>query len=89
MNAPNPAVDVDSLTVSFPSKTVLSNLNLQVDRASIYALLSGNGTGKSTTLSVLLGFLKPTSGEGRVGGLVPAQGHGPRVGAAGYVGFSL
>lgn len=73
MNAPNPVVDFHSLTASFPGKTVLSGLNLQVDRASIYALLGGNGTGKSATLSVLPRFLQPTSGKARVGGLTPWQ----------------
>lgn len=73
MNAPNPVVDIQSLTVSFPGKAVLSCLDLKVEKGSIYALLGGNGTGKSTTLSVLLGFLKPTSGEVRVGGFTPWQ----------------
>lgn len=73
MNAPNPVVDIQSLTVSFPGKTVLSGLGLKVEKGSIYVLLGGNGTGKSTTLSVLLGFLKPTSGEVRVGGFTPWQ----------------
>ena len=71
LNVANPVVDIRSLSVSFPGKTVLSGLDLQVGKGSIYALLGGNGTGKSTTLSVLLGFLKPTSGEVRVGGITP------------------
>lgn len=73
LNQSSPAVEIRSLSVSFPGKTVLSNLDLQVGKGSIYALLGGNGTGKSTTLSVLLGFLKPTCGEVRVGGITPWQ----------------
>ena len=76
LNVANPVVDIRSLSVSFPGKTVLSGLDLQVERGSIYALLGGNGTGKSTTLSVLLGFLKPTSGEVRVSGITPWQAPG-------------
>jgi ABC-2 type transport system ATP-binding protein len=80
LNVANPVVDIRSLSVSFPGKTVLSGLDLQVGKGSIYALLGGNGTGKSTTLSVLLGFLKPTSGEVRVGGITPWQA--PRLARA-------
>lgn len=46
---------------------------MKVGKGTIYALLGGNGAGKSTTLSVLFGFLKPTSGEVRVGGITPWQ----------------
>ncbi len=69
----SPVIDIRSLSVSFHGKTVLSDLTLQVDKSSIYALLGGNGAGKSTTLSVLLGFLRPSSGEVRVGGVTPWQ----------------
>jgi ABC-2 type transport system ATP-binding protein len=71
MNPNGHVVEIRSLSVSFADKAVLSNLDLQVEKGSIYALLGGNGTGKSTTLSVLLGFLRPSSGEVRVAGITP------------------
>lgn len=71
MTTPTPVVDIRNLSVSFAGKTVLSSLDLQVEPGRIYALLGGNGTGKSTTLSVLLGFLKPDAGEVRVAGVTP------------------
>lgn len=71
MSAPTPVLDVRALSVAFSGKPVLSELNLQVETASIYALLGGNGAGKSTTLSVLLGFLKPTAGQVLVAGVTP------------------
>jgi ABC-2 type transport system ATP-binding protein len=73
LNSPAQVVEIRSLSVSFLGKAVLSNLDMQVGKGSIYALLGGNGAGKSTTLSVLLGFLRPTSGEVRVGGVTPWQ----------------
>ena len=66
-------VEIRSLSVSFPGKFVLSDLDLRVEKGGIYALLGGNGAGKSTVLSVLLGFLKPSSGEVRVAGVTPWQ----------------
>lgn len=68
---PTPVVDIRSLSVAFAGKPVLDGLHLQVEPGQIHALLGGNGAGKSTTLSVLLGFLKPDSGEVRVGTAVP------------------
>ena len=68
----NPTViDINGLSVSFPSKKVIKGLALQVHAGSIYALLGGNGAGKSTTLSVLLGFTRPTSGTVHVAGITP------------------
>lgn len=53
------------------ARPVLARLSLQVAAGEIYALLGGNGAGKSTTLSVLLGFLRPEAGTARVAGVDP------------------
>ena len=41
----------------------LSDISLQVERGSIYGFLGPNGSGKTTTLSLLLGLLKNQQGE--------------------------
>ncbi|WP_269791077.1 ATP-binding cassette domain-containing protein [Stenotrophomonas sp. Iso1] len=64
-------VEIHDLSVTYPGKKVLSQLSLQVQPGSIYALLGGNGAGKSTTLSVLLGFTRPSAGSVRVAGITP------------------
>lgn len=66
-----PVVDIQALSVSFAGKPVLSDLHLRVEPGRLYALLGGNGAGKSTTLSVLLGFLRPDAGTVRVAGVTP------------------
>lgn len=71
MSIPSPVVDIQDLRVAYAGRTVLSDLSLRVAAGTIYALLGGNGAGKSTTLSVLLGFLKPATGQVKVGGFVP------------------
>ncbi|KLJ00760.1 ABC transporter ATP-binding protein [Luteimonas sp. FCS-9] len=68
-----PIVDVQQLRVAFGGRPVLSGLDLHVGEGSVYALLGGNGTGKSTTLSVLLGFLRPDAGQVRVAGIDPVR----------------
>lgn len=66
-----PVIDLAGLTLRRGARTVLGDLNLQVGAGEIYALLGGNGAGKSTTLAVLLGFLAPDAGTARVAGIDP------------------
>ena len=68
----DPVIDLSGLTLRRGPRTVLAALSLQVGPGEIYALLGGNGAGKSTTLAVLLGFLAPDSGVARVAGVDPA-----------------
>lgn len=44
----------------------VDNLNLQIKRGEIYALIGANGSGKTTTINVLTGALYPTSGKVRI-----------------------
>lgn len=48
---------------SFDGREILRGLSFRVRPGEIYALLGRNGTGKTTALSILLGFLRPTGGE--------------------------
>jgi ABC-2 type transport system ATP-binding protein len=66
-------IAINDLTVERGGRTVLDALSLSVAAGEIYALLGGNGAGKSTTLSALLGFLKPTSGSMAVAGVDPVN----------------
>ena len=61
-------IEVDSLSFSIKNNAILKNLNFSVGSGEIYALLGGNGAGKSTTLKTLLGFNKPTQGSVKVAG---------------------
>lgn len=65
-------VQISGLCVERGGKAVLDNLSLTVAAGEIYALLGGNGAGKSTTLSTLLGFLQPNGGSLMVAGVDPA-----------------
>ncbi|WP_431477663.1 ABC transporter ATP-binding protein [Massilia eburnea] len=68
----NIALETVGLTVRYGTATVLDCLDLQVRRGEIYALLGGNGAGKSTTLNAFLGFARPVDGYARVCGIDPA-----------------
>ena len=59
------------LSRSFGQRTALSNLTLEVPAGSVFGFLGPNGSGKTTTVRLLLGILRPTAGEVRVFGLDP------------------
>ena len=63
------AIDVKRLTKKFGAKTVVNNIDIQVPKGKIYGFLGPNGSGKTTTIRMLCGLLKPTSGEGKCLGL--------------------
>jgi ABC-2 type transport system ATP-binding protein len=64
----NPAIDVRDLHVSYGTNTVLSGLDLTVSPGEVFALLGPNGSGKTTTISVLTTLSAPTSGSATVAG---------------------
>lgn len=62
------AIEAKSLCIDIKNTSILKNLSFQVAQGEIYALLGGNGAGKSTTLKTLLGFNEPASGAVTVAG---------------------
>lgn len=59
----------DQLEVTRSGKDVLSGISFSVESGEVYALLGGNGAGKSTTLLSFLGFLPPSGGSISVNGM--------------------
>ncbi len=57
------AVKTEKLTKKYKDKTVVSELDLSVEKGEIYALLGVNGAGKSTTVKMLSCLISPTSGD--------------------------
>jgi len=61
-------VQVESLTRRFPRCEALGGISFRVPRGEILGILGPNGSGKTTSLRILSGFLAPTSGRVRVAG---------------------
>lgn len=59
----SPAVEMRDVHLSFGEKTVLSGVNLRVPSKARMVILGQSGGGKSTLLRLMLGILKPTSGD--------------------------
>lgn len=55
-------VEVENLSVAYGGKTVLSGVNLRIDRGEIVTIVGPNGSGKSTLLRAILGAVTPSSG---------------------------
>lgn len=78
------AIETSSLTKRFGRQTVVDNLALAVPRGSVFGFLGPNGSGKTTTIRMLLGLARASAGEISVLGERMPQRLGsvlPRVGA--------
>ncbi|EMB49706.1 antibiotic transport system ATP-binding protein [Vibrio mimicus] len=68
------AILAENVVKQFGHFKAIENINLKVERGSIYGFLGPNGCGKSTTIRVLTGLLQPTAGQVSVLGLsIPKQ----------------
>lgn len=56
-------IRTDGLTKRFGDNVAVNNLSMEVRRGHVYGLLGPNGSGKTTTMGMLLGLLRPTSGS--------------------------
>ena len=59
-------IDLDNVVKTFGSTRALDGLNLHVDEGEVHGFLGPNGSGKTTSLRILLGLLKPDSGTARL-----------------------
>lgn len=56
-------ISIKNLTVQFGERKILNSINLDVHQGETLAVIGPSGTGKSTTIKVLTGLLKPNSGS--------------------------
>jgi ABC-2 type transport system ATP-binding protein len=64
-----PAITVRELTRRFGDFTAVDRISFDVHEGEIFGFLGANGAGKSTTIRMLCGLLRPTSGSATVGGV--------------------
>jgi ABC-2 type transport system ATP-binding protein len=63
------AIAVSDLTRTFGDFVAVNHVSFEVERGEIFGFLGSNGAGKSTTIRMLCGLLKPTSGSAMVDGI--------------------
>ena len=55
--------EMEDVSVSRNGRKILNGINLTVERGQHWVILGGNGSGKTSLLNVLMGYLTPTTGE--------------------------
>jgi len=74
VNAPGaPAIRVDSLARSFGNVRAVDGLTFTVARGELFGLVGPDGAGKTTTLRMLAGVLRPSSGDATLNGVSVAR----------------
>ena len=63
------SIEVKNLSKSYKSKKAVKNINFKINENEIVGLLGPNGCGKTTTIAMILGLLKPSSGQVLINGL--------------------
>ena len=63
------SIEVINLSKKYKSKVAVSNINFKINENEIVGLLGPNGCGKTTTIGMILGLLKPTSGRVLINGM--------------------
>ena len=56
-------IEINNLSKMYKNILAVKNINFKISKGSIIGLLGPNGCGKSTTIGMMLGLIKPTSGE--------------------------
>lgn len=67
------AIETKELTKRYGDLIAVDNLNLKVQEGEVFGLLGPNGSGKTTTILMLLGLTEPTSGSVKVLGFDPVR----------------
>ena len=63
------SIKVINLKKSYGAKEAVKNISFEIKENEIIGLLGPNGSGKTTTIGMILGLLKPTSGEVLINGI--------------------
>jgi ABC-2 type transport system ATP-binding protein len=71
MTSTESVLEIKNLTKAFGSRNVVSDISFEVQRGEIFGFLGPNGSGKTTTIRMALGIIRPDSGS------VSILGHDP------------
>ena len=63
------SIEVINLSKSYKSKKAVKNISFKINENEIVGLLGPNGCGKTTTIAMILGLLKPSSGKVLINGM--------------------
>ena len=61
-------IETKNLSKKFSTKLAANNVNMHIEKGSIYGFIGKNGAGKTTVMKLILGLLRPTGGEIKING---------------------
>ena len=76
-----PILTVENLSKSFGKIKAVNQLSFEVTKGQVFGILGPNGSGKTTTLSMLLDLIQPDSGRFMWFGQPPSKGSRKRIGS--------
>ncbi len=79
------ALEIDGLTKRFGDKTVVDDISFTVDEGDVFGFLGPNGSGKTTTIRIVLDILKPDAGQIRLLGGLTANRQNRALERVGYL----
>lgn len=75
------AVKIENLRKEFDGLVAVDDLNLRVKKGVLYGIIGPNGSGKTTTIKILMGIQRPTKGTGSIlGECVPVKTNIAKIG---------
>ncbi|MDD4000174.1 MAG: ABC transporter ATP-binding protein [Bacilli bacterium] len=78
-------IEINNLTKDFGNNNGVFNISLKIEKGEMFGFIGTNGSGKSTTIRSILGFIKPTSGNCFVEGKESWQYSSSFIKRVGYV----
>src|SRR5437762_5190348 len=78
-----PVIVAEHLTKWYGPRLAVDRVSLEVEAGEVMGLLGPNGSGKTTILRILTGYLRPSAGTARIAGLDVVRSEERRVGEAG------
>ncbi len=80
MNTQHHAVEIDNVTKTFIDCTAVDNLSLTIPKGCVYGFIGPNGSGKTTTLRMIMNIFYPDSGTIKVLGQQRSTAYTDRIG---------
>ena len=74
-------IETKNLSKKFKTKLAANNVNMHIEKGAIYGFIGKNGAGKTTVMKLILGLLRPTTGELTINGSDDLNKERTRIGS--------
>jgi len=78
-------IEIKNMTKDYGKERGIFDINLSIEKGEVFGFVGTNGSGKTTTIRHLMGFLKPQSGNARINSLLCWQDSAELKKIIGYI----